>query len=72
VGGELQLTDAMAVVARRDGMTGVVFSEGRYDIGQKQDYLRATVEIALGHPELGPDFALFLADLAKRRFGDGS
>ena len=67
VGGEIQLTDAMDRLLRTEGMSGYVFSEGRYDIGQKQDFLRATVELALEHPELGPDFAQFLTDLAKRR-----
>ena len=67
VGGEIQLTDAMDALIRREGFAGYVFSEGRYDIGQKLDYLRATVELALEHPELGPDFRAFLADLAKRR-----
>ncbi len=67
VGGEIQLTDAMDRLLRTEGMSGFVFSEGRYDIGQKQDFLRATVELAMDHPELGPDFTAFLADLAKRR-----
>jgi UTP--glucose-1-phosphate uridylyltransferase len=66
VGGEIQVTDAMDGLARGEGISGLVFSEGRYDIGQKQDFLRATVELALDHPELGPDFRTFLADLAKR------
>jgi UTP--glucose-1-phosphate uridylyltransferase len=66
-GGEIQLTDAMDTLMRAEGMSGFVFSEGRYDIGQKLDFLRATVELALDHPELGADFAAFLDDLAKRR-----
>ncbi len=71
VGGEIQITDAMDALVRSEGMTGIVFSEGRYDIGLKGDFLRATVELALEHPELGPDFDLYLRDLAKRRFADG-
>lgn len=70
VGGEIQLTDAMDRIVQAEGMIGLVFSEGRYDIGQKLDFLRATVELAMDHPELGSDFTLFLRDLAKRRFGD--
>ncbi|MPY92120.1 MAG: UTP--glucose-1-phosphate uridylyltransferase GalU [Acidimicrobiia bacterium] len=68
-GGEIQLTDAMATLMAREGMFGYVFSEGRYDIGQKQDFLRATVELALEHPDLGPEFRQFLVDLAKRHLG---
>lgn len=67
VGGEIQLTDAMDRLRQVEGMSGYVFAEGRYDIGQKQDFLRATVELALEHPELGPEFARFLAELARRR-----
>ena len=70
VGGEIQLTDAMDTLVAAEGMIGYVFSEGRYDIGQKLDFLRATVELALDHPELGVDFTAYLRDLAKRRFGD--
>jgi UTP--glucose-1-phosphate uridylyltransferase len=70
VGGEIQLTDAMDALIRREGFAGYVFSEGRYDIGQRQDFLRATVELAIDHPELGPEFRLFLADLVKRRLLD--
>ena len=65
-GGEIQLTDGLDRLRRADGMSGFVFSEGRYDIGQKQDFLRATVELALQHPELGPNFARFLASLTPR------
>ena len=40
--------------------------EGRYDVGNKLDYLRATVEIALDRDDLGPDFKVYLAELARR------
>jgi UTP--glucose-1-phosphate uridylyltransferase len=72
VGGEIQITDSMDALAKAEGMIGYVFSEGRYDIGLKGDFLRATVELALEHPELGPEFEQYLRDLAKRRFSDGS
>jgi len=65
-GGELQLTDAMAFLARREPILGYVFKEGRYDIGKKLDYLRATVELALARDDLGPAFRGFLADLVAR------
>ncbi len=56
VGGELQLTDAIARLLD-DGhpVHGVIFSEGRYDIGRKLDFLRANVELALERPDLGPE-----------------
>jgi UTP--glucose-1-phosphate uridylyltransferase len=65
-GGEIQLTDALAVLAKSQGVYGYTFDKGRYDIGMKIDYLRATVEIALQRDDLGPAFRDFLRGLAKR------
>ncbi|MBW3669839.1 MAG: UTP--glucose-1-phosphate uridylyltransferase GalU [Actinobacteria bacterium] len=62
-GGEIQLTDGMAMLPE---LYGVVFQHGRYDTGNKIDYLRATVELALKRDDLGPDFRRFLADVARR------
>ena len=67
VGGEIQLTDAISTLIESRPVVGVCFSEGRYDIGRKLDYLRATVELALDRPDLGPDFGAFLGDLVRRR-----
>ncbi len=44
-------------------MYGYVFTEGRYDIGKKVDYLRATVELALARDDLGPEFRAYLEQL---------
>ncbi|MEO9223773.1 MAG: UTP--glucose-1-phosphate uridylyltransferase GalU [Acidimicrobiales bacterium] len=68
VGGELQLTDAIALVRETGPVYGVCFTDGRFDIGRKQDYLQATVELALAREDLGPEFATFLRglDLDKR------
>ena len=65
-GGEIQLTDALATLVRTQGVYGYTFDQGRYDIGMKIDYLRATVEIALQREDLGPAFREFLKDLARR------
>ena len=65
-GGEIQLTDALAKLVRTQGLYGYTFDEGRYDIGMKIDYLRATVEIALMRDDLGPPFRKFLQDLCGR------
>ncbi len=46
---------------------GYLFSEGRYDIGNKLDYLRATVEIAIDRDDLGPEFRAFLVDIVNKR-----
>jgi UTP--glucose-1-phosphate uridylyltransferase len=67
VGGEIQLTDAIALLLERQTVYGYVFSEGRYDIGKKLDYLRATVELALDREDLGPEFKAFLRELVQKR-----
>lgn len=65
-GGELQLTDAMRGLAKVQGFHGVTFTTGRYDTGNKLDWLRATVEVALGHAELGAPFRQVLAEIVRR------
>jgi UTP--glucose-1-phosphate uridylyltransferase len=67
VGGEIQLTDAIAILLREEPVYGFVFEHGRFDIGKKLDYLRATVELALDRDDLGPEFATFLAEVVRRR-----
>ena len=67
VGGEIQLTDAIALLLQEQAVYGYQFSDGRYDVGKKIDYLRATVEIAIDRDDLGPEFRAFLVDLVRRR-----
>jgi UTP--glucose-1-phosphate uridylyltransferase len=64
-GGEIQLTDAMKAQAREEPIRAIRFSGVRYDVGSKQDYLRATVELAARRPDLGPAFRDFLVDFVK-------
>ncbi|HCC34922.1 MAG TPA: UTP--glucose-1-phosphate uridylyltransferase [Ruminococcaceae bacterium] len=64
-GGELQLTDAMRTLARRDGMTGVDFTGTRYDMGNKLGILQANIEVALEHPEIGAEFREYLTGFIK-------
>ena len=59
-GGEIQLTDAIGLLIAAGPVYGYVFRDGRYDIGNKLDYLRATVELAAARPDLGPAFRSFL------------
>jgi UTP--glucose-1-phosphate uridylyltransferase len=66
-GDEIQLTDAMALLLQEQTIYGYVFEHGRYDVGDKFDYLRATVELAIDRPDLGPRFRDFLADLVQRK-----
>ncbi len=64
-GGEIQLTDAMKALARRDGMIAVDFVGTRYDMGNKLGVMQAGVEAALHHPEIGEAFREYLRELAK-------
>ena len=61
-GGEIQLTDAIAMLLAQEDVFGWTFAEGRYDTGQVLDYLKVIVEIASGRNDLGPDFRAFLKD----------
>ena len=65
-GGELQLTDAMRKLLKSEAFYGLPFETGRYDTGNKLDWLRATVEIALRHPVLGEDFQQILDQITGR------
>lgn len=62
-GGEIQLTDAMAELARSEGMIAVDFVGKRYDMGNKLGIMQAQVEVALNHPELGEDFRAYLKEI---------
>ena len=64
-GGEIQLTDAIGGLLPHRDVYGYTFDEGRYDIGSKLDYLRATVELALARDDLGPEFRQWLAGYVK-------
>jgi len=65
VGGEIQLTDAIALLLQDQAVYGQVFTNGRYDTGKKIDYLRATVELAARREDLGPEFRAFLAEFVR-------
>ena len=67
VGGEIQLTDAIALLLADQTVYGYVFRDGRYDIGKKLDYLRATVELAAEREDIGPEFRDFLAKFVRDR-----
>lgn len=62
-GGEIQLTDALDVIRQKQGLYGWAFDKGRYDTGKKIDYLKANVELALEHPEFGPELRKYLQEL---------
>jgi UTP--glucose-1-phosphate uridylyltransferase len=59
-GGEIQLTDALRELVHRGEFYGYVFEGRRYDAGEKLGYLKATVDYALRHPQLGSEFRTYL------------
>ena len=66
-GGEIQLTDAIAGLLPELDVYGYTFDEGRYDIGNKLDYLKATVELALARDDLGPAFREWLSGYVREQ-----
>ncbi len=65
VGGEIQLTDAMKVLARSVGMTAVDFTGVRYDMGNKLGILKAQIEVGVANQEFGEEFKQYLKDFVK-------
>jgi len=59
-GGEIQLTDAIAELLKKEDVYSLAFAGKRYDCGSKLGYLQATVEYALKHPELKEEFSNYL------------
>ncbi|TXI66627.1 MAG: UTP--glucose-1-phosphate uridylyltransferase GalU [Limnohabitans sp.] len=61
VGGEIQLTDAIASLLRREKVFAFRYAGTRYDCGSKLGFLQATVDLGVQHPEVGPEFAQWLS-----------
>jgi len=62
-GGEIQLTDAMRILAQERGLWAYIYDGVSYDAGDKLGFLKATVELALLNEELGKDFREYLKTL---------
>jgi len=62
-GGELQLTDAIKGLLKTEKVYGYTFDGVRHDAGDKLGMLKATVDFALKHEDLGPPFREFLKSL---------
>jgi UTP--glucose-1-phosphate uridylyltransferase len=68
-GGEIQLTDALRTLCREEPLYAYAFRGERFDVGEKLGYMRATVELALRHPEIGEEFKRYLRSLCERLWG---
>jgi UTP--glucose-1-phosphate uridylyltransferase len=66
-GGEIQLTDGVAAVARAKAGYAYIHRGPRNDAGRPFGYVKATIEAALTNPEIGSDIESFLEDLSRMR-----
>ena len=66
-GGEIQLTDGIAALLAEESVLAYQFDGVRYDCGSKLGYLKANVAYGLEHPEVGREFAGYLAGLRRSR-----
>lgn len=70
-GGEIQITDAMKLLADRGTpVHGVVFRGRRYDTGDRLEYVKAVVQLAARHPDIGADFRAWLREYDRDQLGD--
>ncbi len=65
-GGEIQLTDALVLLSEKEDIYAYDFEGKRYDIGNKQGFLQATVDFALSRPDLKDDFAKYLKGILNK------
>jgi UTP--glucose-1-phosphate uridylyltransferase len=66
-GGEIQLTDGIAALLADEAIYAYKFEGKRFDCGSKLGYLQATVEFALKHRNLGPQFSSYLKKFVAER-----
>ena len=64
-GDEIQLTDAIAMLMKQETVNAYYMQGKSHDCGNKQGYMRANVEYALRHSEIGEDFAQYLKTVVK-------
>jgi UTP--glucose-1-phosphate uridylyltransferase len=63
VGGELQLTDAIRLLAQQKGVMAYVHPGTIFDVGNKLDYLKATIQLALSREDLAGPLRDFLEEI---------
>lgn len=68
-GGEIQLTDALKELALKEDMYAYDFIGKRYDVGNKQGFLEATVETALRRSDLRDGFLQYLVKVVEKEVG---
>ena len=63
-GGEIQLTDALQELAAEGKVVGMVFRGRRYDTGDRLDYIKSTIQLALDRDDLGIELRPWIKQLA--------
>ena len=66
-GNEIQLTDALKLLLKHDNIMALTIEGKRYDIGNKMDFLKTTVEFALKRKEFDKPFEKFLREIIDKR-----
>jgi len=61
--GEIQITDGLRLLAQQTPIYGYQFQGTRYDAGSKVGFLKAMIQFALKHPEVGEEFRRYLKSL---------
>jgi UTP--glucose-1-phosphate uridylyltransferase len=64
--GEIQLTDALNILNRKERVYAHLFSGKRYDIGNKPDWLKANIELGMKDEELGREITGFIQDICRK------
>lgn len=62
-GGEIQITDALQILADEEGMYALRFEGVRYDTGRPLSLLQASISVALTRPDIAPDLRAFIRGL---------
>jgi UTP--glucose-1-phosphate uridylyltransferase len=65
-GGEIQLTDAIRLLAKEEGVYAYIHDGPIFDVGKKMDYLRTTIELALRRDDLAKPLRDYLIELTPR------
>jgi UTP--glucose-1-phosphate uridylyltransferase len=65
-GNEIQLTDALRLLMKKENIIATVIEGTRYDIGNKLDYLKTTVDFALKRKEFAAPFIAYMRETLKK------
>lgn len=64
-GGEIQITDSMRLLVKKEGLSTYQMNGRRYDIGNKIDYIKTNIEFALGNEETKLEISKFIKSICQ-------